>query len=292
LVVMMAGLPWFELDTDFADNPKIRALAVRLREPLADAYVARLYAYCYRHARDRFDAEVASDTVEDAVRWRGRRGTLFEALFRADILERDAGRVIVHGVKDRLGPHLSKRLGDAERQRRRRDRVAESIGRSGDVTHDVTRESRGNKDKDKDKNLEEAEEASASASPRGPDTLAGRDRKKPQKPPDPRHAPLLARLVDVYAEQRQGQKYAVGARDPRALQRLLGYGSDAEIEQRWRRALALNGRWPGCSSVAQLAWRWNDFATDGVPVNRDAPQRVTAAASPASSFAKGGPVAL
>ena len=157
----MAGLPWFELDVDFHEDPKIRALASRLREPLADAYVARVYAYCYRHARDRFDPEVACETLEEAARWKGRRGTLFDALFAVSVLEREAGKVVVHGVAERLAPHLAKRQVDAERQRRRRHKVAESIGRptvvtrdvTRDVPGDVTRESRRDKDRDKDRDL-------------------------------------------------------------------------------------------------------------------------------------------
>ena len=151
----MSGLPWFELDVNFADDPKVVALASRLSEPLADAYVLRVYAYCYRHAIDRFDAQVAPDTIENAARWRGRRGVLFDALFAVEVLERDGQKVDVHGVKERLGPHLAKRVVDAERQKKHRKKVEESIGRNAGVTRDVTRdvtgESRGNKDKDIDK---------------------------------------------------------------------------------------------------------------------------------------------
>jgi hypothetical protein len=136
----MAGLPWFELDVDFHEDPKVRALASRLREPLADAYVARVSAYCYRHARDRFDPEVAAETLEEAARWKGRRGVLFDALFAVDVLEREAGKVVVHGVRDRLAPHLAKRESDAERQRRRRNKAAAAIGRPPRVTPDVTRD--------------------------------------------------------------------------------------------------------------------------------------------------------
>lgn len=154
----MAGLPWFELDTDFHDDPKIRGLATRLREPLADSYVSRLYAYCYKHAVDRFDPEIAAETIEEVCRWRGRRVVLFDALFQAEILERDAGKVVVHGVRARLAPHLAKRQSDAERQQRRRDKVAKSFGRTPDVTRDVTqdvtRESRRDKNKDRDKDRE------------------------------------------------------------------------------------------------------------------------------------------
>jgi hypothetical protein len=124
----MAGLTWFELDVDFHEDPKIKALCSRLRNPLADSYVSRLYAYCYKHAIDRFPPESASDTIEDVARWRGRRGVLFDALFATEVLERDAGRVVVHGVEKRLGPHLAKRQVDAERQRKHRDKVAARIG--------------------------------------------------------------------------------------------------------------------------------------------------------------------
>jgi hypothetical protein len=155
----MAGLTWFELDVDFHESPKVRALASRLREPLADSYVSRIYAYCYRHARDRFDPEVAAETIEEAARWRGRRGVLFDALFAVEVLERVAGKVVVHGVADRLAPHIAKRISDAERQRRRREKAASSIGRPLGVTRDVTRDdlrdvtppSHADRDKDRDR---------------------------------------------------------------------------------------------------------------------------------------------
>jgi hypothetical protein len=136
----MGGLPWFELDVEFSENPKIRTLASRLREPLADAYVARIYAYCYSHAVERFDPSAAPEIIEDAARWRGRRGFLFDALMAVGVLEREAGKVVVHGVAERLGPHLAKREADAERQRNRRAKAATSIGRPKIVTPDVPRD--------------------------------------------------------------------------------------------------------------------------------------------------------
>lgn len=154
----MAGLPWFELDVDFADNPKVRELASRLREPLADAYVARLYAYCYRHAVDRFDPCHAATTIEEACRWKRRRGGLYDALFSTRFLERDAGKIVVHGVAERLGPHIAKRHSDAARQRKRRAKATDDIGRPPGVTRDVhrddprddRRESRRDSDRDTD----------------------------------------------------------------------------------------------------------------------------------------------
>lgn len=136
----MAGLPWFPLDVDFHDSPKVCALSARLREPLADTYISRVYAYCYRYARDRFDPGDAPETIERAARWQGRRGVLFEALLAVGVLERDGERVVVHGIAERYAPHVARRTADAERQRRRRDSIARSYAPA--VTRDVTRTSR------------------------------------------------------------------------------------------------------------------------------------------------------
>jgi hypothetical protein len=153
----MAGLPWFEMDVDFHGDPKIRALASRLREPLADSYVARLYAYCYKHVADRFDAAVASDSIEDACVWRGRKGTLYDALLAVEVLERTPGKVIVHGVAARLAPHVAKREADRIRIAERRDKAAKSIGRRMDVAETSLRRSAnvaGNTDKDIDRDID------------------------------------------------------------------------------------------------------------------------------------------
>jgi hypothetical protein len=150
----MAGLPWFEMDVDFHGDPKIRALASRLREPLADSYVARLYAYCYKHVADRFDAAVASDSIEDACVWRGRKGTLYDALLAVEVLERTPGKVIVHGVAARLAPHVAKRESDRIRIAERRDKAAKSIGRRTDVAETSLRrrgDVQGDRDRDRDK---------------------------------------------------------------------------------------------------------------------------------------------
>ncbi len=145
----MAGLTWFELDVDFAGHPKCRALAVRLHEPLAEAYLSRLFAYCYRYATDRFDAQAAPAILEDAAGWKGKDGALFAALLAVGSLERDGGQIVVHGVGERLGPHVAKRDRDAERMRSRRANVARtSRERRANVAGDIDR------DKDRDREAE------------------------------------------------------------------------------------------------------------------------------------------
>lgn len=93
--------------------------------------------------------------------------------------------------------------------------------------------------------------------------------KKGKEETEGRFAPLMARLVDVYAEVR-GIKYAVVPADPPAVKRLMGYGSDGEIEGRWRKALALGSKWPGTSTIAGLASRWNELAVDASPFSATA----------------------
>lgn len=163
----MAGLPWFELDVDFHEHPKARALQAALREPLADAYLARLWAYCYRHATDRFPEETAALVVEEAARWRGKAGALFAAMLKVGSLDRDGAEVVVHGVDERLGPHLDHRTKAAARQRKRRAGLAPSQPDARDVTRDVTRESRPETDKDKDRDKDKIVSETASHSEQG-----------------------------------------------------------------------------------------------------------------------------
>ncbi len=122
----MAGLSWFELDVDFHEHPKTRALQVALKNPTAEAYVSRIWAYCYHHAVDRFEGAAAVPTIEEAARWRGKAGVLVEALLSVKYLVREGDVLIAYGVADRLAPHLKAKSNAVERQRRRRDRLAES----------------------------------------------------------------------------------------------------------------------------------------------------------------------
>jgi hypothetical protein len=98
------------------------------------------------------------------------------------------------------------------------------------------------------------------------------------KDPDPRHRPLVVRLVTVFAEVR-GVPYGFqGGRDAKAVAELLRMSDDAaEIETRWRRALTLGDRFPGCASLSALVSRWNDLAHGdagraSVVATRNAPQ--------------------
>jgi hypothetical protein len=87
------------------------------------------------------------------------------------------------------------------------------------------------------------------------------------KPPDPRHAPLRDRLAATFAEVRGTPYGFAGGKDGKAIADLLrlSAGNAEEVIRRWRRALDLGAKWPGCSSLALLAARWNDLAAPAEP---------------------------
>lgn len=142
----MSGLPWFELDTNMPDDPKCLALAARLGEPLAEAYVVRLYAYCYRHATSRLRS---ANVVETSCGWRGDVRVLFDALLAEGFLDATPeGDFEVHGVMARLGPHLAKRERDRVRMAKRRLKATKGI--TGKESRERRPNVAGDKDKDKD----------------------------------------------------------------------------------------------------------------------------------------------
>jgi hypothetical protein len=136
------GLTWFELEVGYPSSPKAKALQVRLKNPTADAYPMRLWAYCYLNEVFRFDGVAAESTIEDACAWRGKHGALVAALLDCRILDRDGDALVAHGVEERLAAAQGRRGAAAERQRRWRDRQRDVTDHGdGDVTRDVTRES-------------------------------------------------------------------------------------------------------------------------------------------------------
>jgi hypothetical protein len=79
-------------------------------------------------------------------------------------------------------------------------------------------------------------------------------------PPDPRHAPLRDRLVATF-QRVTGAKYGFqGGRDASAVTDLLRFeADDGAIDRRWEAALKARG-WAHCSSLHELARKWNDHA--------------------------------
>lgn len=89
---------------------------------------------------------------------------------------------------------------------------------------------------------------------------------KPEKPPDPRHAPMVARLTETFQEIRKG-KYAFDGKDAKAVALLLSKGTDDEIDKHWRRGL--NGAFKErCDTLMDLAQRWNALTGQPAPPAR------------------------
>lgn len=86
---------------------------------------------------------------------------------------------------------------------------------------------------------------------------------KAEKPPDPRHAPLVAKLTEA-SQRIRGVPYAFTPRDARAVSDLLPKGTDEEILAAWERALKATG-FPLVRALHELATHWNHFATDRPP---------------------------
>lgn len=109
------------------------------------------------------------------------------------------------------------------------------------------------------------------------------------KAPNPRHAPMVARLSAAF-ESVRGSPYGFQPVDARKVADLLALAGDDEIEARWRRALVHQG-FPACSSLSDLVKNWNAYvaAPGGGTVQRLRPlgapdARGAAAPSPASAF--------
>jgi hypothetical protein len=83
-------------------------------------------------------------------------------------------------------------------------------------------------------------------------TASSRDDKKPFRA-------AQEALGEDFALLRAGSYVWQGAKDTQALKALLGASDLQEIRARWRCALQLQ-KWPACSTVAELASKWNHLA--------------------------------
>lgn len=91
---------------------------------------------------------------------------------------------------------------------------------------------------------------------------------KKQRPPDPRHAPMVKALCDAAP----GYATAFDGRDAKAVTDLLAKGSDDEILRRWKAARSRDD-FPRVRSLPELVTHWHHFAADApVPIRRNEPQ--------------------
>lgn len=130
------SLPWFRVDVDLVDHPKVFALAVDLgiSDDEALACVVRLWAWTMRYAARGRLAPGARPALERACRVRGPSAELVPALVRTGWLD-DLGSDgwEIHDWEEHNGAAVAKAEKDAERKRGARaalGRRADGAGRS------------------------------------------------------------------------------------------------------------------------------------------------------------------
>lgn len=86
---------------------------------------------------------------------------------------------------------------------------------------------------------------------------------KLERPPDPRHAPMVEALTTAYREENFGAEYAFGGRDAKCVQDLLAKSDDdEEIVFRWRTAIRLSldkFHTPKTRTLADFVRDWNAY---------------------------------
>jgi hypothetical protein len=115
----MAGLPWFRVEVDLTDHPKIHALEARVGDS-ALSYVVRLWSWTMRYAARGRLADGARTALESACRWRGVSGELVAALIATGFLDEVTGGLEVHDWWVSQGKVVEKAENDARRKRERR----------------------------------------------------------------------------------------------------------------------------------------------------------------------------
>jgi hypothetical protein len=221
----------------------------------------------------------AAIQLEGAAMWTGEPGKLYRALVQAGWVDLRQGLALLHDWETLNGAHI--REGRRDRERKRRISGA-SGGNSGGDLPTVRTDGRTDVANGRTPDTTTTRFAALPQPPAVPvvtampllrvaEHPAPADRPprkaKPKKPPDPRHAPLLGKLVETFLQEK-GSRYGFdGGKDAKAVQRLLHMEpSDAEILIRWKRALHTTH--PRVDSLAEFASKFNAYCSTG-KVNGD-----------------------
>ena len=239
------SLPWFRVDVDLVDHPKVLALADALDCAEAEAgwLVVRLWAWTMRYAARGRLAPGARPALERL--WNGagtapESGSVVDALVRAGFLDAsEDGGWEVHDWDEHNGAAVAKAEKDAERKRTARARRSNGRGQSADGRADGAGNGTGRDGTEQTTTIVEDKPRPRRARPMAI---------KPAS--DPRHAPLVARLGDAFKTDRS-TAYPFGARDAKAVANLLARAEPDVIVAAWERALRHQG-YPTVATLAQL----------------------------------------
>lgn len=213
------SLPWFRVDNDSVDHPKVDALADRLNEPLALAYVIRLWAWTMRYAARGKLARGARASVERACGWRGAPGALWDALVETGWIDIDPdGTAEVHDWDEHQGAAVAKAEKDAGRKRNGKKPPAPRPGGSTEPPADRAGTGRDGTRRDETEQREE-EAIPSSGKPPLQFDLA---------PPDPK-TPLESWTREDFWRWAELRRRAAGLPQER-------WPNDAKLRDWWREA--------------------------------------------------------
>ena len=266
---------WFKLEADMPDHPKTGRLAELLKDPKAGWYVVRALAWLSRFCPAGQISDADGTTLERACEWTGDSGELVAAFVACgwlDIARKGGwtwhdwddhqGKVAYRATKERERKAAYRaRQADASPQNVPRDNDGTSAGRPRDVRPNETRrdetrrDETGSKDPGKPGSAKRPTEKQAALLEVPPDPTAF------VAVPDPRHAPLVADLVQAFEDLRKA-RYPFNGRDAKAVSELLKTGTEpAALVQAWRRSLVSD--FPKVSTLSELKTNLAHFVGQG-----------------------------
>ncbi|WP_141620123.1 hypothetical protein [Myxococcus sp. AB036A] len=262
------GLPWFKFRSSAPEEYAVHALCAQLGAE-ADAYLYRLWAYCGRERIDgRFAGPGAALAVERAVRWRGRRNKLVDALLAVGLLLLEGESLVVAKWMEEQGAYVRKVLNDrAKPDGRTHDGNEDPANLPPESPQTPAREDGGEKGEGRRKKKSPGRKAEKTTPP-------GRVTEAPQPPPlrTPANAPRgiaagetgeesLPDGVNRVCLEVKGVPYEWRpGRDDPAARELLSRGSVAEVLRRWEHGLRAHYR-QRCDTLSDLVKRWEANAT-------------------------------
>lgn len=142
------SLPWFELHVDLPRHHKAVKLGLLLKEKTAWLRMVRVWMWLAENYPDgRVEDPLADDMVEVAADWRKAKGAFASALVDSRFAERmEGGGLFFRPWAERAAAHVAKKERDAERQKKRYERISgrfKGKPKSGPDSEDLQNTSRG-----------------------------------------------------------------------------------------------------------------------------------------------------
>lgn len=243
-------LPYLQVSQEFltAQAPEI---SVRARCDLPTVIGAGILLF--RHAVERtatedspptgvFDEPDAAEVLEGIMRWNGEPGQLLGAFAKAGVVE-----FLAVGVRVRGLDRYAKAWEGAHKARERKAKWLKEREDVGGTRSERVPNAFGTPP-NADADAEEKKKRSARASRPRPRRTA----EDQQPAADPRHAPLVKRLCDVY-ERLKHKRYPFDGRAARVVQQLLGLAdSPDDVVAAWEAAVQHRG-FPSVATLPELA---------------------------------------